>query len=192
MKLDKLYKALKDGKSLIIEQCTAGSVRQWAGCPAAMYALPGLPVFTPETLLAAIGVSATEFDMWNRSEQISIVEKWLLNYDYGEQGYASAITIDWGGRSLQPIDFPSGTFLVRTEHLKPLFDSKEPLRYFMIKEKTAILVCDGIFPVALIMPWLDRDNNIADAYKNLADGIRKATTTLKIDHPEYFKTENKK
>jgi len=127
---------------------------QWVGDGYAYYALPGLPKFKTDELLAVFGVDEDDKSLWFCSEEelteINVREDCT---DETPVLFDSNFYICKDGTELLPLKAADKTYFIDKAYLKPLkMDANLSITMRKAGMKYYFVCKDGLFCMALIMP----------------------------------------
>lgn len=157
MKLNKIAALCKRSKTIEIldEEQTDGTVVQWAGDGKAMYALQGMPVFTPETLFTALGFEMEEKSCWLLNQKQMTIFDMSPAFDTdGEASFDQVGRIEYKGMPLTIAYCEGKTYFFNERYFGPLrLDAN--FNAHMRKTPAGVpymVTSDGMFTTAIIAP----------------------------------------
>lgn len=141
---------------------------QWLGTGSAQYKLEGLPQLTAATLPPLFDISSDKAAdiRWNETGFPEAYD--VSDYVSGERELVpdNISIIDDAGRILIPLHTGDGRCYLLQKKFIDVIDDDEP-QYFLRRNEQSgqpyIVARSGMFIVALIMPFVDKENNLASA-----------------------------
>lgn len=178
MKIKSLAGLINQSKKLALLD-TEKSSTQWAGDGAALYSLSGLPKMSCMECLRMMDIPDIKAAGIDARLQL-MPDKWApytLPLD-NTQGLQEILPTDetftYQGYVLHPFSTRDGaTYLIQTKYLKPL-ENADRLSFWLAKPGSFrfIVAYDGLFPVAMLLPFFDAKGNIASYLSALATKLK--------------------
>lgn len=129
---------------------------QWAGTGAAWYELAGMPEFTPETLLVALGFDMDDKSLWILSREKEAEIKLNLGIEDDsdiEVKLDSMGTVTYMGTEYLIAYAADKAWLFDKKYFAPLkMDESFSASLRKFKDNRVLVTFDGMFPTAVIAP----------------------------------------